>query len=426
MLKKMTGVLLSIAVTFFSLTAIASEWVKFNANQTGVMVIDAQKSFIPGYPEFWPPIAPEPEVIKPSVDRIEKLMTLAGEKEFKMFVTYETYVGTPGPTLMPDHLEALKTDKTISFNKQKFNAVGHEVLRSQVWQSGISKMVVSGAETDVCVLESVLGLLRMGIQVYVLEDSIYTSEFNYNPAVIRMEQAGAKLINYEDFENSVRNDQYIEVKSKYIQKRDSWPKILNVRDRAVFIAMDTQKAAMDQVLPEFKAELTQRLRQHILDAYIYNTPLIMVNDPALDKALPENFAIVPGTKLSEHDRTKLSIANIGAITGELYSKGVRQIVLAGISKDASIYKSAIGLVKAGFEVFLMEDAVLSRSASVDGEAMKLQAYEAGVIPITYKARIFEVGTSVDPADWEWTWLRTDEVNTNYGMVDAYLLSPIKR
>jgi len=50
---------------------------------------------------------------------------------------------------------------------------------------------VAGAETDVCVLQSVLGLLDMGFEVFLFEDCLFTHEVNVRPALRRVEAAGA-------------------------------------------------------------------------------------------------------------------------------------------------------------------------------------------------------------------------------------------
>lgn len=58
-------------------------------------------------------------------------------------------------------------------------------------QLPVKQIAVAGAETDVCILQSVLGLLQMGYQVFLLEDCLFTSEPQPAPALRRMYQAGA-------------------------------------------------------------------------------------------------------------------------------------------------------------------------------------------------------------------------------------------
>lgn len=58
-------------------------------------------------------------------------------------------------------------------------------------QLPVKQIAVAGAETDVCILQSVLGLLQVGYQVFLLEDCLFTSEPQPGPALRRMYQAGA-------------------------------------------------------------------------------------------------------------------------------------------------------------------------------------------------------------------------------------------
>jgi hypothetical protein len=54
-------------------------------------------------------------------------------------------------------------------------------------------------ETDVCIMQPVLGLLNLGYQVFVLEDCSYTTEPQPRPALDRMYRAGAIPSTFESF-----------------------------------------------------------------------------------------------------------------------------------------------------------------------------------------------------------------------------------
>ena len=56
---------------------------------------------------------------------------------------------------------------------------------------GRRTVAVAGSETDVCVLFTVLGLLRNGYRVLLLEDCLFTSEPDPGAALARMRAAGA-------------------------------------------------------------------------------------------------------------------------------------------------------------------------------------------------------------------------------------------
>lgn len=74
---------------------------------------------------------------------------------------------------------------------------------------GKSQFAVAGGETDVCVQQSVLGLIGEGYQVFLLEDCLFSNEPHVGSAIRRMEQAGVipttvKTLAYE-LRQSVRN-----------------------------------------------------------------------------------------------------------------------------------------------------------------------------------------------------------------------------
>ncbi len=57
--------------------------------------------------------------------------------------------------------------------------------------------VIAGCETDVCVLQSCLGLLGLGYQVYVVEDLLFSSSRQVDSAIARMKTAGAVFLTYK-------------------------------------------------------------------------------------------------------------------------------------------------------------------------------------------------------------------------------------
>ncbi len=92
---------------------------------------------------------------------------------------------------MPDRLEKVFPDQGFKFIKRTYNSCLEPTIREAIRKSGVEQFAVAGAETDVCIMQSVLGLLEMGYQVFLLEDCLFTSESSPGPAIRRMYQAGA-------------------------------------------------------------------------------------------------------------------------------------------------------------------------------------------------------------------------------------------
>lgn len=147
-------------------------------NGLGIMLIDAQ-------PFFWDRMhAPK----EPILVRVERLLMLANWLRLPLFATFEHPVETKG--WLPERLEEVFPPHGQRFVKHTFNCCSDTAILEAIGRSQIKQVVVAGAETDVCILQSCLGLLSMGLQVFLLEDCTFTSEHHARPALDRMYHAG--------------------------------------------------------------------------------------------------------------------------------------------------------------------------------------------------------------------------------------------
>jgi nicotinamidase-related amidase len=126
---------------------------------------------------------------EPLLARLEHLLLLVHTFAMPVVATFEHPVERNG--WLPERLERVFPPSGGRFVKQTFNLCSEPKVRAAVEASGREQMIVAGAETDVCVLQSVLGLLDMGRQVFLVEDCLFTAEPNDGPALRRMEQVGA-------------------------------------------------------------------------------------------------------------------------------------------------------------------------------------------------------------------------------------------
>jgi nicotinamidase-related amidase len=129
------------------------------------------------------------------LDRTGQLFDLAGRHDLPFFVTFEA--SATGDHRLAPELEPLLPAHAEQFIKTTFDATGLPAFADAVRQSGLSRFVVAGSETDVCVLETVIGLRRLGHTVVVEDDAVFSSETNTAPALRRMTQAGVVLADHE-------------------------------------------------------------------------------------------------------------------------------------------------------------------------------------------------------------------------------------
>jgi nicotinamidase-related amidase len=120
--------------------------------------------------------------------RLEQLLLLADWFDLPVLATAEHPVDHHG-ALAP-RLARVFPSAGQQFTKRTYDCCREPAIRAAL--EGLpAQVAVTGAETDVCVLQSVLGLLRMDRQVFLLEDCLFTTEPHPGPALRRMIAAGA-------------------------------------------------------------------------------------------------------------------------------------------------------------------------------------------------------------------------------------------
>lgn len=150
-----------------------------STTDAALLVIDVQEYFVP--------LMAAP--IEPVLIRLEYLLALASVYDLPAIATFEHPVERKGwfPARL-DHLFPPSGQKHI---KHTFDCCGEPDILASIHNLGRRQIIVAGAETDVCVLQSVLGLLRAGFTVFLMEDCLFSGEPHVGPAMRRMESAGA-------------------------------------------------------------------------------------------------------------------------------------------------------------------------------------------------------------------------------------------
>lgn len=115
---------------------------------------------------------------------------LESAKELAIPVIFtEQYVKGLGPTLL--ELKQ-KAPAAPCHEKLTFSCCGNEAFIKQLKESGRTQIIVTGMETHVCVLQTVIDLLNEGFNVHVVKDAVMSrSNDNRQTAMETMVLAGA-------------------------------------------------------------------------------------------------------------------------------------------------------------------------------------------------------------------------------------------
>jgi hypothetical protein len=123
------------------------------------------------------------------------LARLLGYFRIPVLVTLERPVAQKGG--LPKEIERDLGDLAQTFEKDFFDLTKDRTIRSHLGRLRRTQAIVAGCETDVCVLQSCLGLLGLGYEVYVVEDLLFSSSHSVEAALVRMRTEGAVLLTYK-------------------------------------------------------------------------------------------------------------------------------------------------------------------------------------------------------------------------------------
>ena len=134
---------------------------------------------------------------EPVMERLEQLLVVADWTKIPLIATFEHPTEQNG--WLPDRLEKVFPKNASRFVKRTFCLCREPEIRTKLEELSLKQIVLAGCETDVCVLQSALGLLEMGYQVFLLEDCVFTNESHPEPALERMYRAGVIPSTYKTF-----------------------------------------------------------------------------------------------------------------------------------------------------------------------------------------------------------------------------------
>jgi nicotinamidase-related amidase len=122
------------------------------------------------------------------------LVRLLAYLRIPVVVTLERPVVQKGrlPDSIAKHLRHAKV-----FDKDYFDLCKQARIRRHLARLKRPQVIVAGCETDVCVLQSCLGLLSLGFEVYAVEDLLFSSTRDVASAIARLRAEGAVLLTFK-------------------------------------------------------------------------------------------------------------------------------------------------------------------------------------------------------------------------------------
>src|SRR5215510_3554295 len=120
---------------------------------------------------------------------------LLGYFKIPIVFTLERPVARKG--CVPEEISKNMVPAAEVFEKDFFDLTREKEIVDYITRLKRNQVIIAGCETDVCVLQSCLGLLGLGYEVYVVEDLLFSSSRTVDAAIARMKAEGAVLLTYK-------------------------------------------------------------------------------------------------------------------------------------------------------------------------------------------------------------------------------------
>lgn len=151
-----------------------------DADKAGLLVIDVQEKLVPAMnAELYNQLVLHTNLLISGFKALE-LPTLASEQ----------YPKGLGHTVA----EVSEATNQVCIEKVAFSCCAEEVFLQTLEETGVSQVVVTGMETHVCVLQTVLDLLDRGYGVHLVRDAVCSRfKSDYENALDTAARAGAVI-----------------------------------------------------------------------------------------------------------------------------------------------------------------------------------------------------------------------------------------
>jgi nicotinamidase-related amidase len=126
---------------------------------------------------------------------LKNFARLLGYFRIPMIATLERPVDEKGS--LPDQIRKHLGAAAKIFEKDFFDLTREEQIDHYIARLNRRQAIVAGCETDVCVLQSCLGLRDRGHQVYMVEELVFSSSRSSDAAIARMKAEGIVFITYK-------------------------------------------------------------------------------------------------------------------------------------------------------------------------------------------------------------------------------------
>ena len=138
-------------------------------------------------------------------------------------------------------------------------------------------------------------------------------------------------------------------------------RVLNSKD-AVLVVVDVQERLVPAIDKELYARSLRNFKIAIEAAGTLGLPILLTEQypKGLGRTVPDVVRALEGKTYERIEKVSFSCARDEGFLAAVAKTARRQVLLIGMETHVCVYQTSVDLVDAGYEVFVLDDAVSSR------------------------------------------------------------------
>ena len=167
-------------------------------------------------------------------------------------------------------------------------------------------------------------------------------------------------------------------------------RVLN-REGAVLVVVDVQERLVPAIDKELYARSLKNYKIVIEAAGTLGLPIVLTEQypKGLGRTVPEVVQALAGKAFERIEKVSFSCARDETFLAAIAKTVRRQVVLIGMEAHVCVYQTSVDLINAGYEVFVLDDAVSSRF--VHNYRSGIDALrDAGAVVISTETAVFQL------------------------------------
>jgi len=139
------------------------------------------------------------------------------------------------------------------------------------------------------------------------------------------------------------------------------PDFLN-REDALLLVVDVQERLVPAIHKDLYAVASRNMKVMIEAAGTLGLPILLTEQypKGLGRTVPEILSSLEGKEYRRIEKITFSCGRDEGFLSAISSAKRRQVVIIGMETHVCVYQTSVDLIRAGYSVFVLDDAVSSR------------------------------------------------------------------